>query len=289
MWFQSDKPARKNRRGGGRRQPTVLHLASTTTTASNSAGIPYGALFLFGGVILVIVLWGIWLLFGAMGRLLYADNPQFALETVEARTDGVLPETILVEWSGVHAGDNLFDIDLESVRRKLERNAIIRKALVRRKLPNGLMLVVNERIPIARMGRVEGRMNWLMDGEGVIIKKSFQAKQLPFLVGVIGDVTLGDDISGSKAREALAYLRVLREMPALKRDLLDVSVISVGHPDFLDFRLRDTTQVLLPREGDRRQLLEQATRQIHEARLQGLQLGMFDLRPAGNNKIGAPE
>jgi len=286
MWFQSSKnrkPSRKPAKAYG----SVLHV-SGARVASPSVGVPYGGLILLGGVILVVAAWGIWLLLGSFGRMLYNENPRFALQEIKASTDGVLPSAILVEWSGVQTGENLFNLDLEAIRRRLERNSVVRSAWVRRELPGTLFLRINERVPIARMGQVEGRMNWLMDAEGVVIKKSFQAKHLPFLLGVTRNVMLGDNISDTKAKDALAYLVVLREMHSAKRELFEVQVISVGHPAFLDFRLADGTQVLLPRGGDPRKVLEQTTRLIHEARLRGRETKFFDLRPEGSNKIGAP-
>ncbi len=286
MWFQSNKQ-RKSPRKPAKAYGSVLQV-SGARVAAPSAGIPYGAILLFGGVILLVVAWGLWLMLGSFGRLLYFENPRFSLKEIKTHTPGKLPPSILIEWSGVRTGENLFALDLDAVRRKLERNSVVRSATVRRQLPGTLYLSITERMPIARMGQVEGRMNWLMDEEGVVIQKSFQAKHLPFLLGVTRGVTLGDNISDTKAKDALDYLVILRGMPPVKKELFDVSVVSVGHPDFLDFRLADGTQVLMPRGGDPRKALEQATRQIHEARRKGLAYRFFDLRPEGSNKIGAP-
>ncbi|MCC5844272.1 MAG: FtsQ-type POTRA domain-containing protein [Verrucomicrobia bacterium] len=276
---------------GGRKDPTyggLLHVTARAKSAPVGDGMTLAAVWVVAGLCLLIAGWGLWMLAGGMGRLLFSNNPRFNLTTVEARTDGVLPEALLVEWAGVPREANLFQISLPTVRDRLEKNPIIRQAVVRRRLPGTLEIGVNERVPIARMGQVEGHMNWLVDVEGVLIRKSFQDKHLPFLLGVPQNVTLGDTIAQGRAADGLEYLARLREMPALKRDLFDVRMISVGHPDYLDARLSDGSKVLLPRGEDARRVLEEATRMIDLARRQQRELTYFDLRPRGENRIGAP-
>lgn len=275
----------------GRRDPTyggLLHVTARAKSAPVGDGMTVAATWVVAGLCLLIAGWGLWMLAGGTGRLLFSNNSRFDVQHVEARTDGVLPEALLVEWAGVPEQVNLFQLSLPGVRDRLEKNPIIRQAVVRRRLPDTIELVVNERVPIARMGQVEGHMNWLVDVEGVLIRKSFQDKHLPFLLGVPQNVTLGDTIAQGRAADGLMYLAQLREMPAFKRDLFDVHMISVGHPDYLDARLRDGSRVLLPRDAEARRVLEEATRIIDLERRSGRDLQHFDLRPRGENRIGAP-
>lgn len=288
--MKSRNTIKQKRSRGGRTDPTyggVLHVTARAKSAPVGEGMTVVAGWVVAGLCLLIAGWGIWMVTGWAGRLLFSENPRFAMRSVEARTDGVLPPSLLVEWAGVPAEANLFGVSLPLVRERLEKNPIVRQAVVRRRLPDVLEIVVNERVPIARMGQVEGHMNWLVDFEGVLIRKSFQDKHLPFLLGVPQNVTLGDTIAEGRAADALEYLARLREMPALKRDLFDVRMISVGHPDYLDARLSDGSMVHLPRDADARRVLEEATRMIDLARRSGRDLKYFDLRPRGENRIGA--
>jgi len=277
----------KSRRGRKPRHTSVLQVSASS--ASAQAGLPAGALLLFGGLCLLVAAWGVWLLFGWFGSVLFTGNERFTLHHLEARTDGVLPEPVLLQWSGVEKGANVYEVDLGQVRERLENHAIVREAVVRRQLPDTLSLMVNERVPIARMGRVEGRMNWLVDAEGVLIQKSFQSKHLPFLLGVRQNVTLGDRIDEGPGGPALRYLEVLRDMPAKMRNLLQPHVIGVGHPDYLDWRTRDGYRVLLPRDGEAEEVLERASRGMYEIKTRQPHLKLLNMLPEGRNKIGAPE
>lgn len=284
MRFRSAKNSKKTQPA---RRSSVLQVSAAGKAPA--VGLPAGAFLLFGGLCLLMFGWGIWLLMTWMGELLFTENSRFTVNRIEARSDGLLPESILQSWSKVGPGDNLFAVNLKEVRQRLETHAIVKRAVVQRKLPDTLRLAVNERVPIARMGQVEGRMNWLLDDEGVLIKKSFESKHLPFILGVKQDVRLGDSIASGPGGPVLPYLMALRDMPGKIRDLLPVHVVSVGHPDFLDFRLKDGFQIYFPRDGNVQELLMEASRGLYEIQSQNLNITFLDMRPEGQNKIGAPQ
>ena len=284
MWFKADTSKSKRRKS---RKTSLLQVSASYK--SSPVGLPAGAFFLFGGLFMLMIGWGTWLFFSWMGELLFTQNQRFVLHQVEARSDGLLPESILQEWSGIQVGDNLYEVDLKDVRKRLENQAIVRRAVVQRRLPDTLRVAINERVPIARMGQVEGHMNWLVDEEGVVIKKSFESKHLPFLLGVDQNVTQGEVIINGPGGPVLDYLVVLRAMPGKIQDLLPVHVVNVGHPDYLDFRLKDGFQIKFPREGNLEELIMEASRGIYEIQNQNLPLNSLDMRPEGQNKIGAPE
>lgn len=277
-----------------RKDPTyggVLHVTARARAArkADSGMLVWMTTGLVGLLCLGLVVWALWLAAGFLGRVLFTENPRFTVQEIAARSDGVLPEPLLVEWAGISPEANMFSISLQRVRERLEKNAIVKSAVVRRRLPGRIEIEVNERVAIARMGQVEGHMNWLLDAEGVLIRKSFQDKHLPFLFGVPQDVTLGGSIAGGRGDEALRYLAILRDMPAMKRELFDVGAISVGHPDYLDVRLNNGVSVLLPRNRNHRDVLERITLNLdRNQRLPEEQrMNLFDATPEGNNVIGS--
>jgi cell division protein FtsQ len=270
-----------------KRRSSVLQVS--TTASAQPVGLPAGAFFLFGGLCLLVAGWGIWLVVGWMYSFLFTQNDRFLLERVEARTDGVLTEELLQEWTGLEAGVNLYEVDLPALRNRLESHAIVKRALVRRQLPDGIEVAVNERVPLARMGRVEGRMNWLLDKEGVLIQKSFQSKHLPFLVGVRQNVTLGESVAEGPALHALACIEDLQLLPSKMRELLEIHVISVGHPDYLDVRTRDGFQILLPRVEEYEDLLTRASRTVFDISQRNDPSRLINLTPDGRNVIVGPK
>lgn len=284
---KKSRTRKKSARASGSR-PSVLRVGTQKASASHPVGLPAGALLLFGGLCLVVAGWGVWVCLQWTGRLLFTENERFSLREREAKSDGVIPGNVLVEWSGIGDQTNVYDVKLSTVRERLERRPIIRHAIVRRHLPDRISMTVNERVPLARLGRTPGGQNWLVSEDGILIRRSPKSKHLPFLKGVGFNLGLGDSIAEGPATEALAYLELLRDMPAAKRELLDLHEISLGHPEYLDWRLRNGYQLLMPREGDFVKVLERASRLIHQNEQEQLGTQVLDLRPDAALAIGSP-
>lgn len=265
----------------------LLQVNAKATAAPAGLAMPPVIAIVVMGLCFLVIAWGMWLGVGWLGRLLFTENDRFNLQRIEARTDGVISEALFVQWSGVNLNENLFQINLNSVRTELESHPIVRRAVVRRKLPANLEIIINERVPIARMGQVDGNMSWLVDAEGIIIRKSVRDQHLPLLLGAPAEATLGDDISRGRSGAALEVLARLREMPALKRELFEVQQVNVRHPDFLEFRLRNGITVFLPLEGDARARLEKATRILDENQRLDPPRNEISILPSGPNHIGA--
>ena len=79
------------------------------------------------------------------------QNPAFAIQKIEVRTDGVISAEQLRRWSGVKTGQNLLAVDLPRVKRNLEMVSAIRSAKVERAAPHTLKLSVSEREPLAQI------------------------------------------------------------------------------------------------------------------------------------------
>ncbi|MDF3127826.1 FtsQ-type POTRA domain-containing protein [Kiritimatiellaeota bacterium B1221] len=283
----SKKATSKKKRPKTRRT-SVLQVNSTQK--SSPVGLPAGAVLLFGGLCLLMLGWGVLLFMTWMGEVLFTENDRFTLEQIETRSDGgLLTPAIILGWGGATVGDNSYDLDLNEIRSRLEKHAIVRKAVVKRKLPDTLIVAVNERVPIGRMGQVEGGMNWLFDEEGIILKKDFEFKHLPMIRGANVNVGIGDDVSKGKAGPAIPYLIALRDMPGKIRDLLPVHVVNVGHTDFLDFRLKDGFQIKFPRDGDIDKLIMESSRILYKIHNENLDQMSLDMCPEGPNRIAAPE
>jgi len=284
------KSTKRKRRTKEPKRRSVLQVTTQSAAAGQPVGLPAGALLLFGGLCLMVLGWAAYLGIRWTGDQLFVRNERFMLQSFDIQTDGTIPEEVLVERTKVKEGSNLFEVELPEVRRRLEAHPKIREARIRRYLPGRLSITVSERVPLARLGRTFAGQNWLVSSDGLLIQKSARSKNLPFLKGVGFNLGLGDSVWEGPAREALEYLKIRMDFPAHKRELLDVREISVGHPDWLDWRLSNGYQLLLPREGDFVAKLEEASRAIHREETQsgGPRNRVFDLTLEAPHLIGAP-
>jgi cell division septal protein FtsQ len=79
------------------------------------------------------------------------NNADFAIQQIDAQTDGKIAPDQLRRWTGVKPGANLIGLDLASVKRNLELVSVIDSVSVERVLPHTLRIRVTERDSIAQV------------------------------------------------------------------------------------------------------------------------------------------
>lgn len=155
----------------------------------------------------------------ALDQLLFS-NPRFMIADVAVENDGVLEPLQVMRLAGVRPGQNLFDVDLEDVRRQLEMVPLIRRAEVRREVPRRLVIRVEERIPVFQVlwktsngreerlyvdatGVVMNRLRW---SDGSVVEPR-GAAMLPELMGVPPtELLLGRRSQSERVQRALSVL-----------------------------------------------------------------------------------
>ncbi len=106
----------------------------------------------------------------------------FAVDKVEVRGNRVLSDGDLRKMAGVARGMNIFAVNLGGVQRRLSRSGWIDSVLVRRSLPDTLLLQVDERQPVFWIKR--GETIYFADEEGRAIApvRAGNFLSLPFLL-----------------------------------------------------------------------------------------------------------
>jgi cell division septal protein FtsQ len=145
MWFKR-KPDRNRRLH--RHQVLDVKLRSDQVRGKRWRLARNVFLVLFGTVSVLGLLWTAGEL--ALNLLVY-ENPDFAIELVDAQTDGNIAPEQLRRWAGVKTGANLIALDLAAVKRNLELVSVIDSVSVARVLPHTLKIRVTERHPIAQV------------------------------------------------------------------------------------------------------------------------------------------
>src|SRR5438045_594858 len=95
------------------------------------------------------------------GRLLakfFYTNPHYSICHVHVDTKKVFSDEEILAFTGLHFGDNIFSVDLESARKKLLAIGQIQNVTLRRVLPDTLQILIQVREPVAWLvSEVEGR------------------------------------------------------------------------------------------------------------------------------------
>jgi cell division protein FtsQ len=242
MWFRREQKNRRLNRG----HVLDVKLRSSQVHTTRVRLVSLALVVTFGTVFGLYLFWrsGEW----ALDHFVY-ENPEFAIQSVDVQTDGVISPEQLRRWSGVKIGNNLLALDLTTVKRNLELVSTIESVSVERILPCTLRLSVTERNPIAQVnvphadasGKIEvtvfqfdvnGFVMQPVDPRERVMPLSEVGEQLPVIVGVnVYELQPGRRVDLRQAQAALQLIAAFEESPMA--GLADLRRIDVSSPEVL--------------------------------------------------------
>ena len=169
-----------------------------------------------------------------LGGWFLANSSLFALRYVTVEGTSRLTVAQVLDAAHVQQGSSLVRLDTGAIARRVDALAPVRRALVTRNWPHGLVIRVTERTPAAVAIGPGGDV--LLDDSGV----AFAPVDAP-PTGLL-HVMVSADVPGPGAAAARAGMLVLAELPARLRG----SVVSVQAPsaDAITIHLRDGRTVV---------------------------------------------
>ena len=195
-----------------------------------------------------VISWGAWKLLMAGGQEMFSKNPQFVLKRVTIENSGaILSDQEILKYAGVRKGQNLFQLDLKTVRSNLELLPVVKNAEVRRALPDLLKIRVVERTAVARVTtqKESGWATYEIDPDGYIMNLEARPDLidgLPLITGAkISDLRVGSAVTSPELFSALELLQKC-ELTTLNA-LLNVDHIDVSRSHMLVVRNFDGMKV----------------------------------------------
>ncbi|MGO9245044.1 MAG: cell division protein FtsQ/DivIB [Verrucomicrobiia bacterium] len=225
-----------------KRRPEYLLDVKVQTRGRSLRRLRVGTALLVGLSMIVLTGYGIcWLAKTTVHRLVY-DNPRFAIRQIVVDDDGVLTPERVVQFAGVHVGENLLSIDLDRVRSNLEMLPLVRAVEVRRMQPDRLYIRVMERTAVARLRvatRELGDETFYIDRAGFVMKaiklpdgtvlQPQTPRPAPVLTGItLADTRVGRQVESEQIYRALELLDKLDQ--AVAGSLLEVQQIDLSKP-----------------------------------------------------------
>jgi cell division protein FtsQ len=153
--------------------------------------------------------------------------PRFEVEKLSVSGLRRVDENQVLAQAGFELGTNVFKLDLDEMRERVEQIQWVRHALVERVLPDQIIIKVVEREPIG-LGRIRGEI-YQFDEDAVIFDPDPASAGFPILDG------LGADPEENKRKVAI-YRRVMEELGQTSlseihiSDAEEVSVVEAGDP-----------------------------------------------------------
>lgn len=240
MWFK--RTSGKNRRLH-RHHVLDVKLRSDQVRASRVRLARNSLVVLLGTVFCLYVIWR-----GgqtALNVFVY-ENQDFAIQQIDANTDGKIAKEQLRHWARVKLGANLIGLDLAEVKRNLEMVSVIDSVSVERVLPHTLRIRVTERDPIAQVNvpHDDGKGGisvsvYQLDADGVVIQPldprvcmvplAEVNPQLPVIAGLnYFQLQPGRRIELPQVQAALQLVDAFDRSPM--RGLVDLQRVDVSQP-----------------------------------------------------------
>jgi len=232
------RSTKQNRRLSSTRQRRQQHLLDVKVRARRASArrLQKGFLVLSSLLILLSLLGAG--LFGAQRLLnsLFFTNPDYAIHSVEVSTDGDLMRDAVLQAAQIANGTNIFSINLSAVEDRLRALPQVEEVNVQRLLPDKLVIVIQERRPIAWIASADANktgFNYdsalLVDRRGVGLQPKGSAPEymtLPIIIGVdIKKVTVGQPIDDDAVKSAL---ELIRECPEVLQSRFQIATIDVS-------------------------------------------------------------
>jgi cell division protein FtsQ len=136
------------------------------------------------------------------------ESPLFRVSRISVEGLRLLETGEVLALSGVAAGANLYEVDLKDAAARVEAHPMVRSARIVRTPPDGVLIAVVERTPLALIN-LETLCG--IDEEGVLIPFHPTFVDLPVITGVsLKAYTLGHPVSEEGLSRCLALLKEAR-------------------------------------------------------------------------------
>jgi len=134
-------------------------------------------------------------------------SPRFGLEKVEMEGQRLRTKDDLLARAGIKMGQNVFTIDLDAARTKMLGDPYVEHATLARRLPDTIIVDIEERVPAAVV--VIGQVPYLVTRDGVTFKRLEVGDPSDLPVITIGGSTSEDLAENDREGFALYVRRAL--------------------------------------------------------------------------------
>lgn len=124
---------------------------------------------------------GMILLMMALCVYLYMGNsPHFEVSSIKVKGNIFLPSSEVIKKAGIQLHTNILKIKPEEIKSRLDQEVWIKRATIRRELPNRIIIELQEREPfmIWMGGTKQDGRGYLVDREGVLLKEVQEGEEM---------------------------------------------------------------------------------------------------------------
>ena len=174
------------------------------------------------------------------------NSPKFSIKKIIIKGNKNISKEEILKWSGIHVGKNLFKLKIKEAEKRIRMNTQIKKAKIKRRIPETLIIEIKEIEPIASL--VSGTNFYQVDENGIIFPMSGSIKNLnvPIIEGInFKKENIAKKISDPNLDVALLIISAMSQI-VKNRYKVDVSDLYNPEVTFTSEFLRDNSPLRGP-------------------------------------------
>lgn len=199
-----------------------------------------------------------------VSRALFTKNERLVLRRIELKGMSPEREKGMMKYLKLTLNeDNLFNIDIADIRKKIEKISYIKSASVYRVLPDTIKINISQRVPLAYLFKYGAK--WVTDEDSIVLKRGYCMKvkhSLPVIKGFKCQT-----IKAGQLMPGLIQAIELIKLTTYEFQKFKISSVALDDPrkiTFVMIKKRRAYKVLIPRDNikDKLQVLRYALKKI---------------------------
>ncbi len=259
---------KKNARRTSSAQRRYQHVLDVSVRSSHFGKQRQRWLLGWATKFLIVAALGTGLYFGVRKTISWVilKNPDYNVAELDVQTDGLLDSERVLQTAELQKGGNIFLVNLNRAKTRIESIPEVEHVQVSRQLPNRITVEINERKPVAWLSTARGidsrdevvasSNSFLVDANGVLLrprKLSAQDRYLPIIRHYNGsNLAEGMQTEGEEMKAALDLLRAHQDSLVAAR--FQIQEIDLAKHYGLQVTDRNGTQAMFALEEMDRQL-----------------------------------
>lgn len=263
------------------RKTPKIYYAKTRSKTSKKVFARRGLVVLFLTATALLLMFGVFMGIKYTGSLFFNRNAKFELKIINITSDGRLSPEFFCERAGLQPGINLFAIDFDLLRKKLEEVPLVESVAIERKLPDTLNIKIIERVAMAQIRWNPRALPFLVDRYGVILPMTRSGQALPLIEGLnLKSLRPGDRVDNPGIRQCLDILAAADQLRLGSQ--VAFAGFDTRYPDFVTAVVNGETTTRFPLHSGREKLVRLVS-VLQLSNEQGRRVKTIDLTPDGRN------
>ncbi|MBF8982239.1 FtsQ-type POTRA domain-containing protein [Lutibacter sp. B2] len=199
----------------------------------------------------VHVIIAIMILTSIVAFIVFFKTDIFTVKFVEVYGNHKLKKSDIIEESGITIKNHILKEKIENIKKNLRSNPYIKDVVVKRKMPNKIIIQIDERIEEAAISFIDTYL--IIDNEGTVLRSSLDSEMFKIISGVEFQQCIeGEKLNTKNGEEFNKALEIIKGMNSIGISIKEVNVseknniiikltddliCKIGPSENLDYRL----------------------------------------------------